>query len=438
MKRFVICPQSLIPDEVPTGREYFSIYSSVRPRRQSVGHIAIGLKRDLKRSGVFPTVKAWDFSTIALSVAAADMSTNRSKSADGWTRRIMLDIHLCDPKFWDEQKTKLESIFRYLTGDFWYLNFFPNGVKPPLSQGGNLFKSKASCISLLSGGVDSLVGAIDLVENGEKPIFLSKIATGDKEIQKTIAQALGAKKTHFQWSYSRRSPNEKETSTRGRSIIFFAYALLAASSIATQAGSPVRIYVPENGFISLNIPLNSGRLGTLSTKTTHPLYLRGLQEVWDSVGLNVDLKVPYNYRFKTKGELLAKCKNKKLLKKLIPNTTSCGRYLTYKRTHCGRCVPCLARRAAFIRSKIRDTTATGGYDDKQYVFENLAAASTYSGANDVGAVAAAYLKYKDQGINSFIRGALSFSSSEEREKYVGVVKRGLDEIGILLKGHGIV
>src|SRR5690606_14706649 len=100
-----------------------------------------------------------------------------------------------------------------------------------------------------------------------------------------------------------------------RSIVFFAFALLASSVVPRAKGSSVEIFVPENGFISLNVPLNPGRFGSFSTKTTHPVFLRGLQAVWDAVGIPATLKMPY--QFFTKGELLENCADQQVLQKLI-------------------------------------------------------------------------------------------------------------------------
>ncbi|MCZ7581789.1 MAG: hypothetical protein M5U21_13400 [Fimbriimonadaceae bacterium] len=53
----------------------------------------------------------------------------------------------------------------------------------------------------------------------------------------------------------------------------------------------------------MNVPLTSLRIGSLSTRTTHPYFLRQIQSIWDAVGLNVEIQNPYQFR--TKGELLA-------------------------------------------------------------------------------------------------------------------------------------
>ena len=437
MKRFTCCPLENIPDELEPGLEYFSLYSSYKPRRANVGHIAIQLQRDIRRAGIEVSSLAWDFASIALSVVAADSACSRSNSADGWTRQIEVNIYLQDPLIWYSQKTNLEQTFRFLTGDFWKLNFLPGGSGPPRPNRSQLRRYDSDCVSLVSGGVDSLVGAIDLSSSGEQPIFISRIVTGDKEIQNQIAERLGATERHFQWSFTSPSPNERETSSRGRSLIFFAYAILAASALESS-DEPVPIYVPENGFISLNIALTPSRLGSLSTKTTHPIYLKGLQNVLDAVGINARLVFPLGYQYKTKGEIIEGCLDPDLLLDLVPNSTSCGKYGRHKKTHCGRCVPCLVRRAAFLRAGIDDPTSPSTAFGRPYVFMDLSRALSEKSSQDIRAAASAYLRYKQQGINSLIRGGLSFASSQERNQYKGVVERGIEEIGQLLIHHGVI
>src|SRR5690606_18570612 len=101
--------------------------------------------------------------------------------------------------------------------------------------------------------------------------------------------------------------------------------------------------------------LTNLRIGSLSTRTTHPFSLRQLQSIWDAVGLNVRMTNPYQLR--TKGEMLLECRQQDLLRSLASRSTSCGRYARHGYKHCGQCVPCLVRRAAFQRWGEADTTA---------------------------------------------------------------------------------
>ena len=202
--------------------------------------------------------------------------------------------------------------------------------------------------------------------------------------------------------------------------------MLAASALRSSIEELVEIFVPENGFISLNIPLDPLRLGSLSTKTTHPVYISAIQEIWDSVGIRVRLALPY--RDRTKGELMHQCADRAKLESLVGSSISCGKYQRYNLMHCGTCFPCLIRRAAFLEAEMPDTT------EKGYLHDNLA----HSKSKDVAAAAAAYLRYQEEGIRRFVGGSLSFASHSEREQYESVVARGMDELGKLLSNHGVI
>jgi len=425
MTRVICSPAHLLPSEILGDVDYFSLYSN--PGRGDVGTIAPGWRDDLSRLGLNPSVQTWDFVSLALAVAAADLTCIRAGSADGWTRVIELDVHLHDPAPWTLQQGPLQEMLRFLTGDFWTLNLLPGGEPPPQSTAPVTYD--ADCVSLLSGGVDSLVGAIDLSAAGHRPVFVSQVAKGDADKQLRFARALNAENRHFQWNHRIRLTHASERSTRGRSIVFFAFAALASSAIPLQPGGRVEVFVPENGFISLNVPLMPGRFGSFSTKTTHPVLLARLQAIWDAVGISAQLVTPYS--FFTKGELLANCANQALLQTLVGDSTSCGRYGYYNYTHCGRCVPCMVRRGSFIRAGIADSTPA-------YRFVDLRTTGRRTGANDIGAAAVAYLRANAIGVNRLFGGALSFADNGSRPLYEGVVQRGIEELGVLLQQHGVI
>lgn len=423
----VICaPVNKLPTILDSNTKYFSLYSN--SGRPNISFISNDWLRELKRVNIAPSNLVWDFVTIALSVAASDLSCEREKSEDGWTRQIELKVYLCNPESWRTQYELLEKAFRFLTGDIWKFEFVNNGVQAPNSI--IPLEIDADCVSLLSGGMDSLIGAIDLITDGLKPCFVSQEAKGDVEKQIAFTSQLAPSQQHFRWKNPISLSGRNESSTRGRSIIFLGYALLAANTLSKWRTSTVDIYVPENGFISLNIALNSGRLGSLSTKTTHPVFLGLIQDIWNNLGINAKIVTPY--QFKTKGEMLQECKNQDLVQSLVCSTTSCGKYLTHGRTHCGRCVPCMVRRAAFLKAGMEDSTI--------YKYRDLSnnGFSKTQGPNDVNAVASAYVKYQNKGIERIIGGSLSFSATDTRHKYVGVVERGLTELGKLLEEQEVL
>lgn len=104
---------------------------------------------------------------------------------------------------------------------------------------------------------------------------------GDGEKQVAFAAEIGGGLRHFQANHNADVPDpENPPSQRARSIIFLAYGVFMATTLARyHAGDEVTLYVCENGFIALNPPLTGGRLGSLSTRTTHPIVLSLLQQV---------------------------------------------------------------------------------------------------------------------------------------------------------------
>jgi len=415
MSRVICLPQQMIPRQLERRAVYYSMYSP--SQRQDVGSVATGLLEDLEFKGVNASSTAWDFATFALAVGAADLAVKRSSSPDGWTRVIELDVALSNPEPFIARRHGIEEMLRFLTGDFWHLSFLEGGRAQPLSTAPARFD--ADCVCLLSGGMDSLVGAIDLTSLGKKPLLVSQLVRGNKEDQHHFARRLGGSDRHLLWNINVQSTVDHELSTRARSIVFYGFAAMAASTLSDI--QPVYVHVPENGFISLNVPLSPGRMGSLSTKTTHPVFLKRLQDLWNGLGMGALLHSPYKHL--TKGEVLLACNDKQLMEQLMPRTTSCGKYGRLNE-QCGRCLPCLVRRAAFFRAGMRDPTPTYHYGSLE--------------GEDASAVAVAYLRYQSEGIRPLAAGALSFAAPSERASYERVVEAGISELGAYLEHEGMV
>jgi 7-cyano-7-deazaguanine synthase in queuosine biosynthesis len=395
---------------------------------QTRGAAGAALKREVLRRKLKVEPRAWDFLSIALSVTAADLAGHRSKSPDGWTRDFDLQISVTDPDFWNSQSALLEKLLAFLTTDRWQVRFLPwGGCYEPT---GDLVSPDEDCVTLLSGGLDSLVGAIDLVEAGKRPFALSQTVTGDAENQVTFARGIGGGLRHLQVNHNAEVPgSESPPSQRARSLVFLSYGVFAATTLARHhAGESVTLYVCENGFISVNPPLTGGRLGSLSTRTTHPFFLKLLQQLIDGTGLRVRFENPY--QLKTKGEMLRECTNSTLLRTHASNSTSCGRFRQFGFTHCGRCVPCLVRRSAFLTSGISDGTnykhVDLGRDDEQY-----------AGFDDVRSVAMALAEVEADGLDSWIGTALSTALSGDIQPLRAMVGRGLEELRALFSFYGV-
>jgi len=399
-----------------------------RPDRQTRGGAGAAVKDEILRQKLHAATRAWDFLSLALSVITADLAGHRNTSSDGWTREFELDISVADPVFWNAQLQLIENLLAFLTTDRWRIRFIAGGISPV--PDGEVVRPGEDCAALLSGGLDSFIGTVDLAASGRRPFAVSQIVRGDADNQRSFARTIGGGLKHLQINHNAEVPSpENPPSQRARSLIFIAYGILAATTLERyHAGESVPLYVCENGFISINPPLTGARLGSLSTRTTHPITFRRLQELIDAAGLRVRLENPY--QLKTKGEMLRECANKALLRAHASETTSCSRFKQFGYTHCGRCVPCLVRRAAFRASGLADKT--------KYVYVDLGRDDEdYAGFDDVRSVAMALAEVKSDGLETWIGTALSTTLLGDIGPLQAMVGRGLNELGALFKFHGV-
>lgn len=388
----------------------------------------------VKRLGVKIPDQAMDFLTIALAVTAADTFVRREDAEDGWTRRFSVLLPLHEPARWLPLKKEIERTLHFLSGDMWDLNFQDSGYPPPEPHRRrdrfHLIRLRGlDCVSLFSGGLDSAIGAIDLLAQGRAPLLVSHAYKGDKTHQDKIAEALSGRYSRFEVNADpHQAAGVTDITMRTRSLNFLAFA--AVGSCAVQAVSRkdrIDLFVPENGFISLNAPLTHRRIGTLSTRTTHPHFIESIQNIFDTVGIPCQINNPY--QFKTKGQMAFECQKKQLLSDILGNTVSCSHW---KRSNkqCGICVPCIIRRAAIH--------AGGIGKDVDYAYDKLAdVLSETDRRDDLLALSIAVTQKKTRKPGPWIldSGPLPITGFK---KYQKVFMDGLDEAEALLKAEGVL
>ena len=297
--------------------------------------------------GLRPSERAIDLVLIAAMVNAGDTRVSRSINAqDGWTREIDLYVPVSAVKAWDDEKRYIEELIKFLTGDRWRVFFRDRTDRTAalVVQPKRLEIDGLTDVSLLSGGLDSLIGAIDLLVNGKRPLFVShywdaetaKAQTGLLKILKKRFSEHEIKSLRVRLGFDRNHLNtgERETTQRGRSFLFYALAALAASAI----GQPMAVNIPENGLIALNVPLDPLRSGALSTRTAHPHFIAGMRRLTNAIGLSVSFANPY--RHMTKGEMVSNCADISFLREVVDNSMSCSspakaRYKGLSPRHCG-------------------------------------------------------------------------------------------------------
>jgi hypothetical protein len=328
------------------------------------------LFKEIQNLGLQPTDVAMDLLILAVSLFAADTRVSRKdNSQDGWTREIDLYVPVGDQALWDSQKPLLEDMLRFLTGDLWRFIFRPRpkdiATIAPEKRQARSYETDTVC--LFSGGLDSFIGAIDLLESGTRPILLghyksSDVASPQRGCAEYLQSRYEGKRPDYLGAYinvpKKLFGDRDEKTERGRSFLFFSLGIVCASALGNKA----RLVVPENGLISLNVPLTPLRLGAPSTRTTHPYFVSSFQKLLGNLGINVLFENPY--QFKTKGEMLKDCRNQDILIKFAHKTMSCahpsaGRWAGGTFQHCGHCVPCIIRRAAFKAAYGKDATKYG-------------------------------------------------------------------------------
>jgi hypothetical protein len=384
----------------------------------SVG-LAVAERIRIDRIDVCPQAK--DLLRVCLSVVAADHAVHRSDSQDGWTREIEMEIPVEDTGLWTSNKYAIEKMLKFLTGDIWTLCF--------KQARGNVGQDKyeashypGNVVSLLSGGADSLVGALDL--GFQKREWIAVSQTSSETLVQAKFATSGSACSHIGWTHGVHIPFSKEGSQRARSMGFFAFAVIAAVSTASyHEGERIEIHASENGLISLNPALTEARIGSASTRTTHPCFVGQLQSLLDSIGVNVQLKNMYQHM--TKGEMFKDCKVPASLRKLLAQSMSCGKSGRINQ-HCGRCVPCIIRRAAFKKSGILDST--------EYKYGPNSDMNGFLRSDDVRC---AYLGSSNHNDMKWIHRSVLPSLFEcdicDREALVQVAKRGLQEVNDFLK-----
>jgi hypothetical protein len=279
-----------------------------------------------------PDPTAIDVLLIAGACYVIDKATPRKSAPDAWTRDLQVSFPVSDPKRWKKVAARLDTALTFLSGDVWRTSFRQTSCK--LFVAPKMRRKKAAtpgdpdtfdAVTLLSGGLDSLIGTIDYLRrnaSGHLMLIGHYDAAGPKSQQQDLYKQIRARfpgRTKLvQVRVSQRPSKNTESSLRSRSIVFLGLGIYAASEL----GANVPLFAAENGTIALNLPLTPSRGGSCSTRTMHPYYLDTVRSVIKDLGLGNELSNPL--AFKTKGECVTGCRDPELVAALASRTVSCS------------------------------------------------------------------------------------------------------------------
>ncbi|MGP5291993.1 queuosine biosynthesis protein queC [Brachybacterium tyrofermentans] len=304
--------------------------------------------------------QAIDLVRIAGGVYLVDRLSGRPTS---FTRRLHLTVEVADPTPWDGGAiSQLAQLLFWLTGDTWELQLVqdPASRERPVGEA----PDDSESVALLSGGLDSYLGALHLLSTlSENPLFVGHYdtATAVRRAQNTVHSWLQESYTPAP-SYTQieftQAADKKEASSRSRSLLFVAIGVAVAASRNAST-----LFVPENGFTSLNLPLHPNRAGALSTRSTHPETFYRVNILLRALGLTTAVTNPFaSY---TKGEemrLVADSHPPAGWDRVAGLTVSCSKLDGARikggnsTLNCGLCYACVTRRGAFIGAGIADPT----------------------------------------------------------------------------------
>ena len=392
-----------------------------------------------------------DLFIIGLSVFALDKRISRSLFDDAWTREIEVSIPVLEKNKWDRTCDKWNELLSFLTGDIWKIKFRSTSAEYGFHKNANRSKidiSGCDCVSLFSGGLDSFCGAIKLLEDGKSPVLVGhneypKLRYIQENMVKDFRSNYDSQSISFLgFTAGARAPKniegeplrKTENTSRGRSLLF----LCAAISIAGIMGEDTPVYIPENGFIGLNISLTNSRKGSCSTRTTHPFFLEGLSEILGEVGIHN--RIENFFAYKTKREIVNLIAETQSFKNNYMNTISCSHpcVARYNRTgsreypvNCGFCYPCLIRKAS-----LQDVEISEKNDVEDTIsFINTESESTKS--SDLFAVLSSVHRYKglsDKELRRMIRCSGKLSK-EKVEWFERVYREGMNDLTDFFKNE---
>jgi 7-cyano-7-deazaguanine synthase in queuosine biosynthesis len=302
-----------------------------------------------------------DLIEIASYVYAADCATRRGtgwqeQSIETWSRDFHFVVPVRDITFWqrDDVKAILTRVLKFLSNDEYRFDFTelidqrPTQEYLQFSEDEDWPFYEVDRVLMFSGGLDSLAGAVSSVAKGENLVLVSHRSVGtldkrQKDLFRQLKVTYHVPMLHIPVWINKEMRLGREPTQRTRSFLYGALGTIVGESL--RAGG-VRFF--ENGIVSLNLPVADEVLRARASRTTHPVALTLLQELFRYV-TERDFHVDNPFLFHTKTdvvETIAQLGGQDM----IAYTCSCAHSMFKPKTqwHCGNCSQCIDRRIAIL------------------------------------------------------------------------------------------
>lgn len=328
-----------------------------RPDKECTRKINVGLPQFVENLFHLPD-RILDLLEIAAYIFGTDRCISRGKidavEYHSWSRNFDLFIKVRDFDFWSDAAVKdhLTDTLRFMMGDHGLnLSFQQNHSTPATSlfdkEGYKPFKKKNGLkVALFSGGIDSLAGALEMLESGQESILLACHQSNNttKRTQTKLCQAMDRSYPErvqlYPFYCNLREKRAIDETQRSRSFLFSAIAYALAASHEESC-----FYVFENGITSINLSRREDLFNARASRTTHPQTVAKLQSFYSLLS-EKEFKIHQPFLNKTKGDVMEIIG--RLAPDLLSSSVSCSKASFAKgdATHCGKCFQCVDRRLA--------------------------------------------------------------------------------------------
>jgi 7-cyano-7-deazaguanine synthase in queuosine biosynthesis len=355
-------PLTIASEEGADGQYRFSVASGFIPE------FSLPAARDLLRVGQASFL--------------TDRAYRRGTRLGQRTRDLRVVVPVEEPKRWKGLADSLNGFVGFVSHDRWQFDF----ERLPTIKTKRVDRRlpENACVSLFSGGLDSLCGAAAALNRGDSPIFVTHSPPGSERVAETIqrlSQEVGANSPEARYVGFRFQASDRtnggtrslfpERSRRTRPALF----LSLAGAVALECGVR-RIYLNENGVLAINLPFQPHLTGSLATRHAHPQTLRRFESLLCALWEGQDApEVKNPFAAMTKGEQITILGS---ARDLALETISCeyagqqiamliawlrdqGKpYLNVR--ECGLCYPCLVRRAAMKFAEVPEKNSHYAFD----------------------------------------------------------------------------
>ncbi|MCE5218106.1 TIR domain-containing protein [bacterium] len=284
-----------------------------------------------------------------------------------WGRNLEFWFRVRDFDFWStsEAGQQLSDLLLFLSGEARVELRFErstNDVPENLFDRPGCVCRTGSEVTLLSGGVDSLAGAVEQLSSTGGPVMLvshrsqSSIARTQDGLIRALDERFPNRVTPVPFKCGLIGSSQHEETQRSRFLLYATIAFACASSVGTN-----RIHVYENGITSLNFARRQDLMNARASRTTHPRTIALLAELFSEVsGAPFSIETPFLWRTKTDTMALLRERGQS---DLLSSSVSCSktRKTGGQSTHCGGCSQCIDRRFSEYAAGLEDCDDAGFY-----------------------------------------------------------------------------